>query len=355
MRTSTSGFLEVVRPPFLDQVPSPQTAKQSFLFYRSVLQKYYPQAIPSKWHELMQRFLRDPPTSFLEYNRAVLLLQSALDDSHAHTNKHMNYRFTGGFILDENTVVIDSANPSVPVGSVLLEKDGVSVDTILKQKQKYSKGSYGNIKKFYATLFLEKSKRRDVKLKLLCEGETREVDVVYEYYFPAYKGPFLEVKDDHVVIHPASPTYESILKHGKKTIVFDMRQYPSDYEKMMNTVTSLNNSGKPLHYANYYTAIEDGTHVKTPLYLAASKQAKAKYNIVVLVSARSLSMSEFFIMALQSLKTIGHRVVTRGTQTGGANGDVTEIPMLYDIFCTINLNYVTYPDDTPMQRVGVRI
>lgn len=72
--------------------------------------------------------------------------------------------------------------------------------------------------------------------------------------------------------------------------------------------------------------------------------------IVLLVNACTQSMSEYFAMFLQTIPG----VVTIGSQTAGADGNVTRIQLPYAAFNLTGLG-VCYPDGTNAQRNGVKI
>ena len=75
-----------------------------------------------------------------------------------------------------------------------------------------------------------------------------------------------------------------------------------------------------------------------------------KGQIVLLVNACTQSMAEYFTMFLQT----NSEVVTLGSQTAGADGDVTRIQLPYASF-NITGAGICYPDGTNAQRNGVKI
>lgn len=75
-----------------------------------------------------------------------------------------------------------------------------------------------------------------------------------------------------------------------------------------------------------------------------------KGKVVLLVNAHSQSMSEYFTMFLQTIPGS----VTVGSQTAGADGDVTKIQLPYASFYITGAG-ICYPDGTNAQRNGVKI
>lgn len=76
-----------------------------------------------------------------------------------------------------------------------------------------------------------------------------------------------------------------------------------------------------------------------------------KGKVVILVDERSISQSEYSAMALQQCPD----TVTIGSQTAGADGNVTYIRLPGNIFTKISGMGIFYPDGSPTQRVGVKI
>lgn len=75
-----------------------------------------------------------------------------------------------------------------------------------------------------------------------------------------------------------------------------------------------------------------------------------KGKVSLLVNAHSQSMSEYFTMFLQTM--LGS--VTVGSQTAGADGDVTKNQLPYASFYITGAG-ICYPDGTNAQRNGVKI
>lgn len=369
VETTMFGTIEPIRPNFYDLPPTLDLAHKSFRYYSELIRKYYPHSIPKRWTRLMDSIMSKYGSSshnkvdFVEYNKDVLKLQSSLNDSHGFTNKIWDYKYEGGFdldIIDHQVVVTHSTNPLLPVGAIILKKGKLDVFDFLKKKKKYCRGSNDFLKTFDALRFIIMSARRNAFYLISYKNQIQRVRVVYEYYLRQPKHDFVEPSLGGVIINPgAQYTREDVdaffQRPGNKEITIDLRQYPTEFFHFMYFMERLNTSGKKLHFCNYYTAMEDGRHIKNPLYLESSKSKHNIREIKILVDHHSISASEHFVLALQSLTSIGYKVSTIGSQTRGANGDVTTIPMLYDINCNVNFNYVTYPDDTPLQRVGVRL
>lgn len=359
-------FIEPIRPKFYNKPVTKEISKKSFEYYRDLILKYYPHELPDEWNNYMNFVIDNPPVEYISYNKAVLQLQSKLNDSHSYTNKNLNSHFKGGFILnfdkEYNVIVEDTSNPDVPKGSIILKKNNVDIKILLEKLRKYSRGSNDTIKDFYTlNTFISKCSNRNVSLTIKKNDIISTIDVTYEYNFKEFIKSFYKIKNNKLIINPeAHCTLDTINKEipknikGIDTCVINLTQYPQNFETFMHFVTQLNYSNKRIHFCNYFHALKNGKHTKIKLYLEKGEipQFSKIKNIIINVDYSTLSASEHFVLALQALPL---NVITKGRQSSGANGDITTIPMLFDTFCNINFNYVTYPDNTPLQRVGVKI
>ena len=359
-------FIHPKRPKFYDNQVTTEISKKSFEYYKKLIIKYYPHSIPEEWTVCIDNVINNPPIEFIDYNKAVLKLQSKLNDSHCYTNKNLNYYFTGGFICnfdkEYNVIVEETSNPDVPKGAIILKKNNTCVQTILQKMRKYSRGSNDTIKDFYTlNTFISRCSNRNVSLTLKINEKVLTINVTYEYYFPKFNEPFYKIKNNKIVINPAGTSSKDMIEKeipekikGIDTCIINLTQYPKDFENFLYFITQLNFSNKRIHFCNYYHALKNGKHSKIKLYIEKGKiknYSKIK-KIIITVDHCTLSASEHFVLALQALPL---NVITKGRQTSGANGDITSIPMLFDTFCNINFNYVTYPNNEPLQRTGVKI
>lgn len=84
-----------------------------------------------------------------------------------------------------------------------------------------------------------------------------------------------------------------------------------------------------------------------------NEKIKDRYTnpIVLLVNHSTISKPEYMILFMQGNKN----VTTIGSQTGGANGDVSGVPLQNKMYAAFSGYGVHYSDGSDMQRVGVRI
>jgi C-terminal processing protease CtpA/Prc len=164
------------------------------------------------------------------------------------------------------------------------------------------------------------------------------------------------VADDQVESH-----IDSILNLAarQKGIIFDMRGYPG-WPGFIYTYLYKKFSTRDHRFAKYFQAdlknIGTFTWMNSPeVYNNADAEPEHlvyKGKVVIIVNARTRSLSEWNTMNLQSMFP---QAVTIGEQTSGGDGDEKyfNIPGNYTIRFTGNAIY--YNDGTPAQGTGVKI
>src|SRR5690606_18447570 len=145
----------------------------------------------------------------------------------------------------------------------------------------------------------------------------------------------------------------SVLKasQNKKGIIIDLR---NAYQEITLFKLADFLIGKKVHFANILNQ-----NFSYPGSFSLSKQYCGKNNvnsfngkIVLLVNENTQSHTEFAAMCLQQ----SPNTITIGSQSSGADGNVFELPLVFEGFSSIFTGIgVTYPDNTQSQRSGVKI
>ncbi|RZK63573.1 MAG: peptidase S41, partial [Pedobacter sp.] len=147
------------------------------------------------------------------------------------------------------------------------------------------------------------------------------------------------------------PQMEKMFANSKGIIV-DLREYPSDF--MPYTFASYIKSFKSMFlklstvdYSN------PGTFVITDSAYNGPAKNVESYNgkVVVIVNSDTQSQGEFTTMAFQS----SPNVIVIGSQTAGADGEVTTIVLPGGIYTRISSKGVFYPNNSSTQGTGVKI
>ena len=128
-----------------------------------------------------------------------------------------------------------------------------------------------------------------------------------------------------------------------KAIILDIRNYPNGtLFSMVNYITSQRNDF-------YKVTFPDLNYPGK--FIWGNGALKYKGKVVLLVNKKSQSHAEFTIMCLQK----GDNVTTIGSQTSGADGNVSRIEMVGGFKTAISGIGIFYPDNTKTQRKGVKI
>lgn len=136
-------------------------------------------------------------------------------------------------------------------------------------------------------------------------------------------------------------------------LIIDLRSYPAEYDVLHKLLpTFFFSQAREAAEALLPQAHRPGGFIRTTVSTRKTSEPDKLYKgkVVLLVNAHSQSMSEYFTMFLQTIPGS----VTVGSQTAGADGDVTRIQLPYASF-NITGAGIYYPDGTNAQRNGVKI
>jgi len=135
-------------------------------------------------------------------------------------------------------------------------------------------------------------------------------------------------------------------------IIVDLREYPNDF--MPYTFVNYIKSGKNLFVK---ISLVDYSNPGTFLFIDSASNGSQKkdecYNgkVIVIVNSDTQSQGEFTTMAFQSSPNVS----VIGSQTAGADGEVSTIVLPGGISTGISSRGIFYPDNSPTQGVGVKI
>lgn len=136
-------------------------------------------------------------------------------------------------------------------------------------------------------------------------------------------------------------------------LIIDLRAYPAEYDVLHKLLpTFFFSQAREAAEVLLPQAHRPGGFIRTTVSTRKTSDPDKLYKgkVVLLVNAHSQSMSEYFTMFLQTIPGS----VTIGSQTAGADGDVTRVQLPYASF-NITGAGICYPDGTNAQRNGVKI
>ena len=346
------------------------------------------------------------------YEKAVLLLEVAINDSHAggfidqmkNKSAVLKLEYYPPFdyqIYDQKILIKDFLNDSLAKvshlqkGDLLTRINGQKVGKMLKDRYKWHPASNLAVKNrslstnekgsadFFSDMqgqllqvqVLRMGKLMTLPLELINGQNTRDMDSVNSYVRRKSKKDETirgyEELNDSTVLFRAGHFFDKDLPHGedelalfaakvknKKAVIFDMRGYPQSPGLFYYFIPMA--MGIPaIKFARYYAAdlsypgsFFHMTELKHYLSADLIKQANPYTGkILILTDENTQSMGEWYTMMLSKLN---NNTTIIGSQTAGADGDLKKLNLPGGYRFIFTGNAIFYLDGKPTQRVGIR-
>jgi C-terminal processing protease CtpA/Prc len=355
--------------------PSDGLRLLSLARYWNCVNYFYPYKykIPENWDsvlvEMIPRFLNANNT--IDYHLSILELTVKVEDSHASFTtplldnyfgqKWLPFKFK---IINEKAIVVDLVDDSlclindIKIGDILLNIDGIELNELIDSKLKYVSGSNLNVKMRDMQFYLLNGNSDSIYVQYDREGQ-----LAYKYI---YRYTNKEIKKKNVLKESSflindkvalidmglltqdevKPTMEKY--HNCEAIIFDLRNYPKG--TMYSIISYLNSTVKPFSIISYPDLTFPGLFAYTkPLYCGKQNSDNFKGLIVLLVDEKTQSHAEFTAMCLQSFS----KCIVVGSQTAGADGNVSEIYFPGGFSTFITGIGVYYPNGKETQQIGI--
>jgi carboxyl-terminal processing protease len=340
------------------------------------------------------------------YEKSILLLATALDDTHASgfltqvksKAEIFDLKYYPPFVykIYRNQLLITAflndslaQRSALKVGDVIVSIGGIKTNEWLKQRASLLPASNQGVKNrlltsvdayAFSALHQEikvKVKRAnrpfDLQLELLERNDKNTGLVVNTYYKQKAAQdqlikPYEDLPNDVALISAGYffdkdlPKADELMNFSenlnkKKAIIFDMRKYPAAPGLFYYYIPMA--LGKPaFKFAQYFGAdlSNPGAFTKKDdLAVFLSKDIKTTMplyqgKIVILTNENTQSMGEWFTMMLRQINS---NTVVIGSQTAGADGDLKylNLPGGYEFLFTGN--GIFYPNGKETQRVGI--
>jgi C-terminal processing protease CtpA/Prc len=365
--------------PYKDSIfPSIELRLLGLSRYWNIINYFYPYKyrIGDDWNkvlvEMIPKFKDSRDT--ISYHLAMRELTAKINDSHAgfatkYTDQYFGlkcvpFRFK---IIDNKAVVTGFYNDSlckindIQYGDVFMKVGNMSIEDIITEKSKYIGASN------------EPTKLRNFSFAVF-NGQIDTVRVAYErngniaektirrYYFKDFKYKWTDDNNKDTckifegnigyinlgLLQPnQTDRYLNKLKNTK-AIIFDVRNYPNG--TMYNIANFLNADKRSFaKFTNSDLSYPGIYHYTAPYFCGKKNNAPYTGKVILLFNETSQSHAEFTLMALQTAPN----VIGIGSQTAGADGNVSLItfPGNYKTYMTAIGVY--YPDGRETQRVGI--
>lgn len=357
--------------------PTPSMRLLGLSRYWNIINYFYPYKykIGQDWDsvliEMIPLFKYSNDT--ISYHLAMLELVVKINDSHAnlvtkYTNRYFGLKWAPFHfkIIDNKAIVTGFYDASlclkndIKYGDVFLKVNNVNIEEIIREKYKYIEGSNYSVKlrNSYYSIF---NGQTDSVSVIFERNSITYKKTIYRYYFRDFRfkeeesnkksWDILEDNIGYVNLDLLKRRGVKIVMNKMKSttgIIFDVRNYPKG--TMYKIAKFLNSAKRPFAKFAIPNFYYPGTFTYTnPYYCGKANRNNYKGKVVLLFNEESQSHAEFTLMALQTASN----VISIGSQTAGADGDVSEIifPGNYKTF--ISGLGVYYPDGRETQRIGI--
>jgi C-terminal processing protease CtpA/Prc len=365
--------------PYKDSVfPSAELRLLSLARYWNSINYFYPYkyAIGQDWNqalvEMIPKFKDAKGT--IPYHLAMLELTAKINDSHAgfvtrYTNDYFGFKWApfGFKIIDNKAIVTTLYNDSIckmndiQLGDVFLSVNNETIEAIINEKSKYIGASNlpTKLRNFYYAIF---NGETDSVSTTFERNGVVQTKTVYRYYFQQFRSKTPAVNQQEVSkILDGNIGYvnlgilqlkdaDKVLNTLKNTnaIIFDVRNYPKG--TLFNIANFLNPDSRPFAKFTVPDISYPGVyHYVSPYYCGKKNKTPYTGKVILLCNETSQSHAEFTLMALQTAPN----VTTIGSQTAGADGNVSLLTFPGNYQTYMSGIGVYYPDGRETQRIGI--
>jgi len=380
------GYPQFVNEKSYDEMVFPDAGYRLLALFRywSIINYYSPYRNITEydWNQVLKDFIPQfiAAENAEHYTLVTLRLIATIKDTHANIFNNYptlesikgKYRvpFRADFVEDKLIVSgyrTDSLGiqERVKIGDIIVSINGESIEKLVKRYLPITPASnYETQLRDLPWDYLMRSNNDEMQFVVKRNGKLIKLNVTTLKGKSTYRAPGQKEKGAYYLINDqigyvnAGKYLNSELPQMKKMfgktrgIIVDIREYPSDL--MAYTFANYFKSAKSLFVK---ISLVDYSNPGTFVIADSAYNAPAKngdlYNgkVVVIVNSDTQSQGEFTTMALQSSSNVS----VIGSQTAGADGEVTTIVLPGGISTRISSRGIFYPDNSPTQGTGVKI
>jgi C-terminal processing protease CtpA/Prc len=347
--------------------------------YWNIINYFFPYKyrIGQDWNNVLVEMIpkfRDSKDT-ISYHLVMLELTAKINDSHSaffatkFTNQYFGLKWApfSFKIIDNKAIVTGFYNDSlcqkndIQIGDVFLKVDNLTIADIINEKSKYIGASNESVKfrNMYYAIF--NGQTDSVNTTFERYGIIEE-KIIYRFEFNNFKYNWTHntVKDTCKILDgnigylnlgllqpKQTDKYLNKLK-DTRALIIDVRNYPNG--TMYKIASFLNEDSKPFaKFTNPDLSFPGIFHYTKPYTCGIKNKSPYFGKVVLLFNETSQSHAEFTLMALQTAPN----VISIGSQTAGADGNVSLItfPGNYKTYMTGIGVY--YPDGRETQRIGI--
>lgn len=343
--------------------------------YWNIVEYFFPYKyqMDQKWEttleEMMPRFKN--PKSEEDYHLAMLELVVKIDDSHGFfitklTNDYFGLKWIPADfkIIDNKAIITTIYNDSlakqddIQIGDVVTKVNGKPISEILKEKEKYINASNPAVKTRNSSYAVFNGSTDTVAIEFTRNGATKSKTVNrylyndFKYEYPK-KEKWKILEDNIGYVNMGDLQFKDVESMSKelkstKAIVFDIRNYPKGTLYLISRF--LNSERKDFFRKTMPDLSYPGRFIwEKPAECGLKQKENYKGKVILLVNEETQSHAEFTAMALQT----ANNVTIIGSQTAGADGNVSRFELVGGFKTMISGIGIFYPDGRVTQRIGI--
>lgn len=373
-----TGNIEILNesPPKNESFPDTNTRLLSLSKFWNTVDYFFPYKYltDKKWDDVLVEMIEkfDACKNEVAYEMAMLETVAKTDDSHGlfKTMNTVDYFGTSFFpakikLIEGKAIITSIPNDSLGkvnglrVGDIILQFDEKNIQSIIKDKSKYLSGSNINSKLRGTHMFLSNGSEKTVKVLLVRDHQRIEktvsrypYDAIYDTEVTPEKYRIIDKSIGYVdMAQLEMKDVDKMMEHFKDTkgMIIDLRNYPRFIPYVL--------AGRFITEKKDFVSIAEPDLSYPGRFKFAKNQTITplkKYHpgkIVLLVDENTQSRAEYSAMLLQA----GDNVITLGSQTAGADGNVSLINFSSKYKSYLSGTGIYYPDGTDTQRKGIKI
>jgi C-terminal processing protease CtpA/Prc len=348
----------------------------SLFRYWNIIQYYFPYkyAIGEDWKKVLIEFIpkfisADDGT---KYSLTCLELFTHINDSHAGLHNNVTFHYFGERLLPLEIVFVGNKavvknyydenlgkETGIKIGDLILEVNGKSVEKMMEEHIKYLPASNQSVKLRDLASVLLNSNELTVDIKYSSNGVEKTINL------PTYRAnsinytqkrpePFKMINNDIAYLHLEKLKSENLPEifekiKNTKGLVIDIRTYPTDFLAFKLGKYLMQ---KPEAFVDFTV-----TNPSTPGDFSFVKLESVGNNnkdyykgkVAILVNETTQSSAEYHTMAFRKAP----KAKVFGSQTSGADGDVSYVSLPGKIQTTFTGIGVYNPDRSETQRIGI--
>jgi C-terminal processing protease CtpA/Prc len=342
--------------------------------YWNIINYFFPykHLTDKNWDSVLKEYIPSfiKATDRLEYELTFVRLLVDVCDSHTFLNDGWDRieSLKGSKqvpvivkFIKNRLVVMEVENTGLRRGDIITHIEGKSVETIVDSMKQYYPASNEVSKMRAITSEIFRTNKDYIQIDYISSGKMKQKDLYTEN-----RGRWLRdlnnredtaqcyriIGKDIGYINLKTITKKDIPVIKKelintKGIIIDIRNYPPDvYNLLAPYFVHRTISFSKLTKGN---PDNPGEFVFLPDFKIPVSEEYYKGKLAVIVNEETISNAEYSTMAFRT----GGQTMVIGSQTGGVNGNISEITLPGGLSTCISGNGVFYPDGKETQRVGI--